>query len=240
MAAYTGKFKLGDRVKVVGYSGEDYDAPEGLIGSTGKVIGFVDDPEWPVRVEFDEPLEDGTYTWDGFSESQLEPVAPPKFKVGDKVRVVAYGGVQSVNAKIIGAVGVVSAVRPAEENPIEVRFTPPVVSLEWCEEIFTEDQLELVTSPEAATRYETLGAEIGKLVADKERAYGKSFERAAKIMAVLYPDGIPVAAYKDALGIVRVLDKLSRIATDKDAFGESPWADICGYSLLGVASRARE
>jgi len=38
------------------------------------------------------------------------------------------------------------------------------------------------------------------------------------------------------LAMIRVIDKLFRIATKKDAFGESPWRDICGYSILGVAN----
>lgn len=34
------------------------------------------------------------------------------------------------------------------------------------------------------------------------------------------------------LAIVRVFDKMMRIATDKDAFGEDPWRDIAGYAIL--------
>ena len=40
----------------------------------------------------------------------------------------------------------------------------------------------------------------------------------------------------DMLAITRVIDKLFRIATKKDAFGESPWRDICGYAILGIAN----
>jgi len=42
------------------------------------------------------------------------------------------------------------------------------------------------------------------------------------------------------LAITRVLDKLFRLATRKDAFGESPWNDICGYAILGIASDQAE
>ena len=38
------------------------------------------------------------------------------------------------------------------------------------------------------------------------------------------------------LAVVRIVDKLFRIATDKDAFGESPFKDIAGYGILGVAN----
>lgn len=85
------------------------------------------------------------------------------------------------------------------------------------------------------SQYEELGSSIGKLVSEKQQAYGDSFGKAGKILAILYPEGIPLAKLDDALTVVRVVDKLFRIATDKDALGESPWRDICGYALLSVA-----
>lgn len=85
------------------------------------------------------------------------------------------------------------------------------------------------------TTYENLGRDIGKLVATKQEAYGDSFGKSGEVMRILYPDGITADKLDDALTVVRVLDKLFRIATDKDALGESPWRDIAGYSLLAVA-----
>lgn len=79
-----------------------------------------------------------------------------------------------------------------------------------------------------------IATEIGTLVQEKNEAYGDSFSRAGDIMELLYPDGIMPSQYKDALGVVRVIDKLFRIATRKDAFGESPWKDIAGYGVLGA------
>lgn len=75
---------------------------------------------------------------------------------------------------------------------------------------------------------------IGKLSEAKNRAYGCSFGKIPKILEVLYPNGIPVEHYKNMLYIARVLDKIFRIANDKDAFGEDPFQDIAGYSILGV------
>lgn len=88
--------------------------------------------------------------------------------------------------------------------------------------------------------YEKLAQDIGKLVAEKNKSYGDSFGEASKILEVLYPDGIPVENYRDALALIRVIDKLFRLANKKDAFGESPWRDICGYALLGVANDEAE
>lgn len=84
--------------------------------------------------------------------------------------------------------------------------------------------------------YEQIAESIGSLVGEKNKAYGDSFGRASEILEVLYPNGIEVCQYRDALAITRVIDKLFRLATKKDAFGESPWRDICGYAILGVAN----
>lgn len=90
--------------------------------------------------------------------------------------------------------------------------------------------------------YESIGAEIGALVAKKQEAYGDSFTKSEAVLRVLYPDGISPEKMGDALTVVRVIDKLFRIATDRDALGESPWRDIAGYAILSVArvEQARE
>jgi hypothetical protein len=90
------------------------------------------------------------------------------------------------------------------------------------------------------TVYEETAEKIGKLVAEKNAAYGSSFAESHKILSVLYPDGIKPEQYTDALAIIRVIDKLFRIATAKDAFGESPWQDIAGYGILGTVKKADE
>jgi hypothetical protein len=80
--------------------------------------------------------------------------------------------------------------------------------------------------------YEALGKEIGSLVSTKQKAYGDAFGKAGEVLRVLYPNGIAQEQYEDLLAVVRVIDKLFRIATDRDALGESPWKDIAGYALL--------
>ena len=84
--------------------------------------------------------------------------------------------------------------------------------------------------------YKQIGEEVGSLVDEKNAAYGSSFAESHKILSVLYPNGIKPDQYMDALAITRVIDKLFRIANKKDAFGESPWRDIAGYALLGIAN----
>jgi hypothetical protein len=83
--------------------------------------------------------------------------------------------------------------------------------------------------------YEALGQKIGRLVCDKQEAYGDSFGKSGEILRILYPAGIPLDAYDDMLAVVRIIDKCFRIATARDALGESPYRDIAGYGLLGAA-----
>ena len=84
--------------------------------------------------------------------------------------------------------------------------------------------------------YEEEGQKIGKLVDKKNHAYGDSFRLSGDILKVLYPKGIKSEQYNDMLAVVRVIDKIFRIATDRDALGEDPWGDIAGYAIL----RARQ
>jgi hypothetical protein len=85
-----------------------------------------------------------------------------------------------------------------------------------------------------------LGREIGQLLEAKNLAYGNSFERSEEIIRILYPDGIPVQAYQDALAMIRIIDKLFRIANAKGAFGEDPWRDIAGYAILSLWSASKD
>jgi hypothetical protein len=92
----------------------------------------------------------------------------------------------------------------------------------------------------SGSNFEALGADVGALVTAKQAAYGDSFGKSGAVMRILYPDGIAPERMDDALTVVRVLDKLFRIATARDALGESPWRDIAGYALLSVARVERE
>lgn len=89
-----------------------------------------------------------------------------------------------------------------------------------------------VVSGEVGT-YEQLAASVGALVDRKQVEYGDSFHKAEAIIKVLWPEGIPPEAYVDALAVIRLIDKLFRIANGKQG-DEDPWWDIAGYALLGA------
>jgi hypothetical protein len=85
------------------------------------------------------------------------------------------------------------------------------------------------------TRYglfEQIGQQVGALADQKNAAYGNSFLRMGSIMKHIYPDGVKVDQYQDFITIARLMDKFCRIAADKEAFGENPWRDVAGYSIL--------
>lgn len=84
--------------------------------------------------------------------------------------------------------------------------------------------------------YVDIAESIGKLVQLKQQAYGDSFSKSKEIINILYPDGIKPENYQDALTIIRIIDKLFRIANKKTAFGESPYRDIAGYAILGLSN----
>jgi hypothetical protein len=87
--------------------------------------------------------------------------------------------------------------------------------------------------------FEELGRDVGRLAERRNGAYGNSFNRAGKILSVLYPNGIRVEQYRDLLVVTRIIDNLFRIATDQNAFGENPFLDIAEFSLLGAVKEDR-
>jgi hypothetical protein len=88
--------------------------------------------------------------------------------------------------------------------------------------------------------YELEAAKLGKIVTEKQAAYGDSFGKSEQIFKILYPNGVKPEDYKDFLTLVRIVDKMFRIATQKDAFGENPFMDIQGYALLASVKQSSE
>lgn len=81
---------------------------------------------------------------------------------------------------------------------------------------------------------------IGNLVFEKNQAYGSSFSTSEDMLKLLFPNGVKPDQYGDMLLLARIWDKMMRIATAKDAFGENPFQDIMGYGLLGTIKDEEE
>lgn len=80
--------------------------------------------------------------------------------------------------------------------------------------------------------FDLIGTEIGKLVKEKNVAYGDSFAHSGEILKLLYPNGVRPEQYTTVLALVRILDKIFRLATKPDYNSENSWADIAGYCIL--------
>ena len=81
-----------------------------------------------------------------------------------------------------------------------------------------------------------IAAELGGMLDRKRLAYGDNMTIAPKILELLYPNGVPVSAYPTMLLLVRILDKIARLATGggRFALGEDAWKDIAGYALCAL------
>lgn len=84
------------------------------------------------------------------------------------------------------------------------------------------------------SEFQVIADQLGSLVTQKNAAYGSAYIKAGLFLQILFPAGIHPHRYADALLAVRIFDKLMRLATRPDAFGESPYHDIAGYGILGV------
>lgn len=86
-------------------------------------------------------------------------------------------------------------------------------------------------------RLRELAASLGDLLASKQAQYGDSVGATSEILRQLYPDGIALENYDGLQLVVRILDKLKRVATHglgQDLGRENPMLDVAGYGLLGV------
>jgi len=83
---------------------------------------------------------------------------------------------------------------------------------------------------------EVIARDVASMVKEKNREYGGAFQKVSHILSILFPNGIPTSKYHDVAILVRVLDKICRIASanDKDVKKDA-WLDIVGYGLLRLS-----
>lgn len=72
---------------------------------------------------------------------------------------------------------------------------------------------------------------IGELVKRKNLQYGDSFSKSQQIIQILYPNGVHPKQYADFLALIRVIDKLFRVANGNQG-DENAWDDITGYGII--------
>lgn len=73
--------------------------------------------------------------------------------------------------------------------------------------------------------------QIAKIVSEKNQQYGDAINDTQAFLELLFPRGIKCEQYKDIGTLVRIYDKLKRIANGNQG-NENAWDDIQGYALL--------
>jgi len=84
--------------------------------------------------------------------------------------------------------------------------------------------------------FHALAAGLATMLEEKRQAYGQNMEIVPKVMELLYPNGVRPEHYPTMLLLVRILDKISRLASGggRWALGEDAWKDIAGYALCAM------
>jgi hypothetical protein len=89
-----------------------------------------------------------------------------------------------------------------------------------------------------AKRLRHVGVEVTKNTIEKNKKYGDAVRTVCALLHLLYPDGIQPWQYANSLLLIRLLDKVVRIASYTperlNADDETPWVDVAGYGLLGA------
>jgi hypothetical protein len=86
-------------------------------------------------------------------------------------------------------------------------------------------------SPEGV-EFSEIADELATMLAVKNRKYGDSYAKMAHVLPLFYPNGVPADGLLDAVFILRIVDKLMRIASDQRDDEEDPLLDLCGYGIL--------
>lgn len=90
------------------------------------------------------------------------------------------------------------------------------------------------------TAFQDVAQDIGAILNEKAKAYGDSYKTGGDFVRLLYPNGVPVEAYDDLLTMVRMFDKMKRVANNPgqaDPGGEDPFQDVAGYAILAKVRR---
>lgn len=76
----------------------------------------------------------------------------------------------------------------------------------------------------------------------KQREYGNTDEIVVSAMKALYPSGVPLERYYEAIFTLKILEKLSRLSSlslSEERLRDA-YKDVVGYGLLGVDAYNRE
>ena len=93
--------------------------------------------------------------------------------------------------------------------------------------------------PVTNNSFQELASELAEMLTEKNRKYGDSYARMAHVLPIFYPEGVPGNHLLDAVFILRIVDKLMRIASAQKDDDEDPVMDIAGYAILRMREMRR-
>jgi predicted transcriptional regulator len=88
---------------------------------------------------------------------------------------------------------------------------------------------------------ETVNSAVATFVT-KKKEYGNTDEIVVSAMKALYPSGVPLERYYEAIFTLKILEKLSRLSSTSlsEERLRDAYKDVVGYGLLGVDAYNRE
>ena len=84
-----------------------------------------------------------------------------------------------------------------------------------------------------------IGAQVGKVVFEKNMKYGDSFHLCGDFFRLIFPNGIRPDQYDNMLYLARDFDKTMRIANGSQG-EENPVMDKVGYGILMLGKDDKE
>jgi len=81
------------------------------------------------------------------------------------------------------------------------------------------------------SKFKEIADKIGSMVEEKNVQYGDSYANTQKFLDILYPESIPVEKFSDIVCIIRIFDKLKKVAAQVESDEENPYADLIGITI---------
>ena len=92
---------------------------------------------------------------------------------------------------------------------------------------------------EKSTDIREILGEVASIVEEKDKAYGGAVDEVGKFLKILFPNGILPEQFDDLTFILRIFDKLKRMARDPNSLNEDTCQDLIGYASLWLRSRRK-
>ena len=115
---------------------------------------------------------------------------------------------------------------------------PPTKAIQWKDDLNVVKPTEPVFQTEYVGKWQTIADDMTSLLKAKRDSYGNNLACTPEIMKLMYPSGITHEQLDDFLILVRMVDKMFRIANGANfKLGEDAWKDLAGYAMCVLHDR---